>query len=118
MAKSSKRRQSTVERQIKDLQARVARLERPVRSKRQRLASEKLWADYKRRSAEIDARSKAMREYYDKEREQRLRDNPNALRIAVELENKRNAFLESKGLKPDASMIPPALRRKAKNSRG
>ncbi len=108
------KRQSTVEQQIRDLQKRVARLERPVRSEKQRRADEQFWADYQRRSAEIDARSKVMREYYAAEREQRLRDNPNALRIAVDLERKENAFLESKGLKPNASQIPPALRRKAK----
>ena len=114
MTKSPKR-QSTVERQIRDLQTRVARLERPVRSKQQRRADEKFWADYQRRSAEIDARNKVMREYYAAEREQRLRDNPDALRIAVDLERKEHEFLESKGLKPNASQIPPTLRRKAKS---
>ena len=92
---------------------RVARLERPLITKRQRLANEKFWADFQRRSAEIDARSKVMREYYDSERKQRLRDNPDALRIALEQERKENEFLKSKGLKPNPSMIPPELRGKA-----
>jgi len=115
MAKSSKRQQS-IERQIKSLQIRVARLERPLTTKRQRQKNEKFWADFKRRSAEIDARSKVMREYYDGEREQRLRENPDALRIAIDQERKENAFLKSKGLKPNPSRIPAALRRKAKNA--
>jgi len=112
MAKSSTRRQSTIERQLKDLRKRVAHLERPVRTKRQRQADQKLWADFERRSAEIDARSKAMREYWDKEREERLRENPDALRLAVEGDRRINDFLKSKGLKPDVNTIPPALRRR------
>lgn len=111
MAKSSKGRES-IERQIKGLQKRVARLERPFMTKRQHQANERFWADFKRRSAERDARSKVMREYYDSEREQRLRENPDALRIAIEQERKENAFLKSRGLKPNPSMIPPALRRR------
>jgi uncharacterized protein (UPF0335 family) len=69
MTESTQHQQSTVEQQIKNLVARVARLERPVRSARQRRADDKFWADYQRRSADIDARSKVMREYYAAERE-------------------------------------------------
>src|SRR6188508_1074254 len=114
MAKSSAR-QSKVERQIKRLQMRVTVLERAFKAKPRRRANNQVWEDYERRSAEIDARSNAMREYYDKERQQRLRDDPIALRIAIEQEHKQNAFLESKGMEPNASMIPQALRRKAKS---
>ena len=113
MAKSSKRRQS-IERQIKSLQMRVAHLERPLITERQRQKNQKFWADFEKRSAEIEARSKVMREYHDAEREQRLVENPNALRIAIEQERKENAFLKSKGLKPNPSKIPPTLRRTAK----
>jgi len=117
MAEISKRRLSTIELRIKSLQMRLARLERPVRTKRQQRASEKLWADYQRRSAESDKRSKAMREYWDKEREERLRENPNALRLAVEGDRRINDFLKSKGLKPDVNTVPPVLRRRAKSQR-
>ena len=118
MAEISKRRLSTIERWIKDLQNRVAHLERPVRTKRQQRADQKFWADYERRSAEADKRSKAMRDYWNKEREERLRANPNQLRIAIEGDRSINEFLKSKGLEQDVNTVPPALRRKAKRLTG
>ena len=117
MKKSSKPDQATIQQQIKDLQVRLARLERPVRTKRQVRADAKFSADSDRRLRAIEARSKAMQQYYAAERDRRYRENPQALQMAMDLERKQNAFLRSKGIKPYPSMIPPALRRKARVKR-
>jgi ribosomal protein S15P/S13E len=114
MKKSSKARPATIQQQIKNLRARVARLERPVRTKRQVRADEKFWTESDRRLRAIEARNKAMQEYYAAERERRYREDPKALQRAMDLERKQTAFLKSKGLEPYPSMIPPALRRKAR----
>ena len=113
MAKSLKR-QSTVERQIRKLQMRLTVVERALKPKRRSKPNNKIWEDYLRRKARLDERSKVMREYYDAERERRLRENPDQLRIALEEERKENAFLKSRGMKPNPSMIPQALRPNAR----
>ena len=81
---------------------------------RKAASNDKLWADFKRESADEQARSEAMREFWEKEREERYRQNPSQLKNAMAQEEKVNAYLKSRGLKPYPSIIPKNLRRKAK----
>lgn len=108
---------TTIANEIASLKQRVSWLEAALKPKPARTNPRvnKALADVERKWAEIQARSKAMLEFHEKEREKRLRENPNALRILVEQERKENEFLKSKGLTPSPSFIPKSLRRKAKS---
>jgi hypothetical protein len=100
--------------QIAALKKRVAHLEAQLRRKPRRRKVNKVWANFEKKRAAYAVRDKAMQEYRSKERELEYRSNPDRLRIAWELEQKENAFLKSKGLKPSPSIIPASLRRQAK----
>jgi ribosomal protein S15P/S13E len=116
MKKSPKRRQSSVERQIKGLLMRVGFLEHALRKAKQDPPSLRASAR-KRDESEGEERRKALAEYYkQKEIERYLRD-PGWLRIAIESENERNSFLKSRGLKPDPSSLPEQFRRGLKKYR-
>jgi hypothetical protein len=113
------RRAPAVPKRINDdiaaLKRRVSWLEAALKPKRSKPRGEVKNAQHKRDIAEMEARNKAMREYYEREREQRYRDNPNALRIALDLETRENEYLRGKGIKPGPSHIPASLRRKARS---
>lgn len=107
---------SSFKNDIAALKRRVSWLEAALKPKpkRGKAPVDKVWAHFERRKAEMNARSKALEEYRDREHEKRLRENPMALRIAIESERRENEFMRSKGLSPSPSHIPKSLRRKAK----
>lgn len=116
MKKSPKRRHSTIERQIKSLRTRVGSLERALeRAKPDPSSVRELPA--RRNDSEAEARRKALAEYYKQREIQVYLRNPEFLRIAIESEDERNAFLKSRGLAPEPSSIPEQFRRGLKRYR-
>jgi hypothetical protein len=110
MKKTPNRRQSTIERQIKSLRTRVDSLERAVKRGKPAPGSvSELPAS--RDVSEADTRRKALAEYYKERETQLYLRNPSFLRVAIESENDRNAFLKSRGLAPEPSDIPEQFRR-------
>ena len=110
MKKSPQPRQSTIERQIKSLGIRIGLLERALkRAKRDAGSAGELLA--RQDDSEAEARRKALAEYYKQREIQLYLRNPEFLKAAIESENARNAFLKSRGLKPEPSSIPEQFRR-------
>ena len=97
MKSSPKRGGSSIERQIKALRTRVGALERVLR--------------HEKPDSESEARRKALAESYKQEEIQLYLRNPGFLKAAIESETGRNAFLKSRGLKPEPSSIPEQFRR-------
>lgn len=97
MKNSPKRHDSSIERQIKSLRTRVSALERVLRREKP--------------DSESEARRKALAEYYKQREIQLYLRNPGFLKAAIESETERNAFLKSRGLKPEPSSIPEQFRR-------
>lgn len=94
-------------RQLKRLQLRVSWLEKALKPKRPDAAKvDRTLAGRERDRAERDAKSEALREYYEAQELGRYREQPSFLRIALECEQERNAFLVSRGFKPEPSRIP------------
>ena len=110
MTRPRKKRPATTADQIKQLRRRVTLLERALRR-----ASEKpqcLGAAARRHDdAAKEARRKALSDYYKQQEIEHYLRNPNFLRIAIESENEKNAFLKSRGLEPEPSSIPEQFRR-------
>jgi hypothetical protein len=97
MKRSPKRRAASIERQIKALRTRVGALEAVLRRAKP--------------DSESEARRKALAEYYKQEEIQLYLRNPGFLKAAIESETERNAFLKSRGFKPEPSRIPEQFRR-------
>jgi hypothetical protein len=116
MKKSPKRRHFTIERQIKGLRTRVGALERALRNARQARHSVPALTHQPDDSV-AEAKRKALAEYYKQREVQIYLRNPSYLQAAIESENDRNAFLKSRGFKPEPSRIPEQFRRGLKKYR-
>jgi hypothetical protein len=101
----------SVRRQLASLTHRVSWLEAALKPKKQKAPVDRFWAGFERRNAERKTRDDAMREYRENEKLQRYREKPHLLTAMRELERKENAFMRSKGLKPNPSYIPKELRK-------
>jgi hypothetical protein len=112
MAKRSTSIES-VHRRLLALQNRVSFLERALRKARQKASQLPAIAE-RRDEAQADARRQALKDYDAQKRIATYRSSPWMLAIAQRLEDDRNAFLRSKGLKPEPSDIPTELRKEAR----
>jgi len=106
----------SVRRQLASLTNRVSWLEAALKPKKDKAPVNRAWANYLRRSAEQEARDKAMQEYRELERVAVYRAQPNVLKMGIERERKENAFLKSKGLKPRPTYYPKTLIKKVRQS--
>ena len=95
------------------LKNRVRYLEQALRNAREKPSQLSIIAN-RRDQAERDARREALKDYYEQERTERLRRSPWMLEIDQQVEDNRNAFLRSRGLKPEPSEIPKELRQRAR----
>jgi hypothetical protein len=99
---------------LASLKRRVSWLEAALKLKPGKPAIDRAAAGSKRESAEREARHKALAEYHRKSHEKNLRDSPFLLNLERECEDEENAFLKSRGFKPNPSRIPTSLRKKAR----
>jgi len=92
-------------------------LEAALKPKKRKIPIDRVTAGADREWAERKTRNDAVREFYEQRRIARYREDPNQLKIVLELEQKENAFLRARGLKPNPSGIPKEFRRRLRNSR-
>ena len=93
-------------RQLKSLQSRVSWLERALKPRRPDAPKvDRARASHERDRAEREAKSKALRKYYEARELEHYREQPSFLRAAIASEQERNAFLVSRGFKPEPSRI-------------
>jgi len=107
----------SVRRQLASLTHRVSWLEAALRPKKRKTPIDRARAGIDRESAERKTRSDALREFYEQRKIARYREDPNQVKIVLELEQQENAFLRARGLKPNPSDIPKEFRRRLRNSR-
>lgn len=107
----------SVRRQLASLTHRVSWLEAALRPKKRKTPIDRARAGTDRELAERKTRNDALREFYDQRRIARYRDDPNQLKIVLELEQQENAFLRARGLKPNPSDIPRELRKRSGRDR-
>lgn len=102
-----------ISRQLLALKNRVSFLESALRQAGQK-PSELAGIASRRDDAEKEARHEALKDYYEEERAKRYQRSPWVLQIDQEVEDSRNAFLRSRGFKPEPTGTPKEFRRKAR----
>ena len=92
---------------------RVGFLEKALKPAKKRATTADL--NNSRKTAEFDARYKALMEYYKQKKVEYYLRNPQDLAKDLARERELADFLRARGLKPDPSSIPDQFRRGLKN---
>lgn len=99
----------SLQRQLRTLKNRVTWLERALKPVKRPLSPD---LNRARDRAEEHARHEAIKEYYRKWKIEFYQRHPKFLDQDLASEREVNAFLRSRGFKPEPSAIPPEARRK------
>ena len=100
---------SSLNQQLRALKNRVTWLERALKPAKKPISPD---LNLTRDRAEEKARYEALMEFYRKKKVEFYKRNPNWLESEISQEREKNAFLRSRGLKPEPSRIPAEVRPK------
>ena len=100
---------SGLRQQLRSLKNRVTWLERAIRPAKKPISPD---VNRARDQAEEKARHEALMEFYRLRNVAFYKRNPNWLKLEIAQEREKNAFLRSRGLKPEPSSIPAEVRPK------